>query len=60
MGTRKKCPSVNENWTKTEVVNLIKEQAKKQLEICKKREAEKPGKWVLVSKFPNTYKKIVQ
>lgn len=60
MKARKKNPSANENWIKTEVVDLIKEQAKKQLEICKKRDAEKPGKWVLISKFPNTYKKIVQ
>lgn len=57
--SKRKSPSVNENWVKTEVVDLIKAQAVKQLEICKKRDNEKPGRWVLVSKFPNTYKKIV-
>ena len=55
----RKTPSVNQNWIKTDTVDENKKQAAVLLERCKKQEAEKKVKYVLVSTTPKTYKRII-
>jgi hypothetical protein len=60
MKRNKKTPSVTDQWVKIETKNQYKKDAAEVLAKAKKQDSAKPGKWVLVSKFPNTYRKIVQ